>query len=400
MSKRQKTICFIAYHWPHVKLFRTINSALPGEVDGQLKLVHALVPASVLQSSAPPQDVPESHFSDLTVPYMLKKLCNNPELDTEQWRNRLKHRAIQWYKLFLKELEDVDLIVTWNGLGIPLGAAATAARQLGKRIAVCDNGVLPGTVAIDAKGVNYNGSLTGKDAAFYRSFPSDEGEIDDLWQTVWPQRPLRIAVTKKDDVDLQEDKPLPSRYVLYAMQVQQDSQIQLFSPRFHSMQESVSYVYEQLKEYNRSTGDNLSLVVKEHPSDYGQVDYTELRASMPDVRFIRSIPIRDLIKSAAMVVTINSSVGVESLFSGLPVVTLGQAFYNVPGLVQHIEQGGKELSEVMPFLLSTPVDNDLRRSFLYFLWKQYLVPRPERDTSGATRCAERLIDILEGRLAW
>ena len=254
-------------------------------------------------------------------------------------------------------------------------------------------------IAIDPKGINYANSLTGKDADFYRSIPYDENEIDNLYNTIWPQRPLRKAQTPQDTNDLEETKPLPERYVLYAMQVQADSQIQHFSPRFRNMIDSVTYVYHQVQEHNRRTGDTLHLVAKEHPSDYGNMDYTTLRKNLPDVRFLRSTPIRNLIKSAQVIITINSSVAVEAMFSNHLIIILGQAFYNIPGLVCNIDFD-KELADELQELLSDSVDEELRKHFLYFLWKYYLIPNPETDMTGASIGAQRLVEIIDDRLLW
>ncbi len=399
MGNHARRVCFLAYYSPHIKLFQKIKAALPSDIRADLKLVYGLTPKSICFSSTPPDDIPMERFAQMTVPYGLKKLCGHPELDTPAWHRRMEKRAVQWYRLFLSELRDVDLVVSWNGFAIPLAAAAEAAQRLGKHIIYCENGVLPGMIAMDTRGVNYDCSLTGRDADFYASFPYEDAEAEKLFETVWPQRPLRTSLSKADSTLGPEDQPLPERYILYAMQVNEDSQIQLFSPRFHNMWESVAYVHQQVAEHNRRTGDSVSLVVKEHPSDYGKADYTELRASMPEVRFLRTTPIRDLLKTAQALITVNSSVAIEGMFYDLPIVTMGHAFYNVRGLVRHLD-ASEELADILPSLLSKPIDRNLRRHFLCFLWNRYLVPHPDRDPSGATRGAQRIMDVLEERLPW
>jgi len=364
-------------------------------MSGEIKSIYRLTPLSLLYSRSMPSDVPTEVFDKITAYYVRKKILANPRLDTERWRARVRKRGIQWYRLFLRELGDVDMLVMWTGgFAVPYAAATAAARRLGKPVAFCENGVLPGTLAIDPEGANYRCSLTGKDADFYRSFPYDPDQAEKLYATAWPQRPLRYGQTMTE-----ENKPLPPRYLLYAMQVNRDSQIREFSPRFRNMWESVAYVYQQLQEYNRRTGDSMSLVVKEHPSESKRIDYTGLRAELSDAIFLRATPIRDLIRDAQCLVTINSSVGVEALFSDIPVVTLGQAFYNVPGLVRNLALD-EDLADILPSLLSEPLDRELRRHFLCFLYNDYLVPRPDRDPSGAERAIRRLEEILTGNLSW
>jgi capsular polysaccharide export protein len=371
-----------------------VKQSLRDDIEGELKLVYALTPLSLCYSSKPSDEIPQERVDQMTVAYRGMKTLREPQLDTPVWRERIRRRATQWYRMFLNQLSDVDLLVIWSGFAVPLAAAAAAVQQLGRHVAFCENGVLPGTIAIDLAGVNYRCSLTGKDADFYRSFPYDDAEAEKLFTTVWPQRPLRVAKPQGQHVGSDESQSLPERYILYAMQVNDDSQIRMFSPRFRHMEESVTYVRGQLEEYNRRANDSLKLVVKEHPSDYGRVDYTRLRESMPDVTFLRAAPIRDLIKGAQALMTINSSVAVEALFSDIPVVTLGQAFYNVDGLVRHLE-ADEELADILPSTLSEPLDSELRKHFLCFLWQRHLVPHPDKHPGGATRAAERIARLLE-----
>lgn len=398
MTSSGRRVCFLAYYSEHTKLFRALNDALPPEVSGEVKLVYVLTPSSLLQSSAPPEDLSEEDIERIAGGYVGMKLFRDPTLDSVSWRRRIRRRAVQWYRIFLHCLRDVDLLVTWSGRPIPLAAAVAAARRLGKRLAFCENGVIPGTVAIDPQGVNYECSLAGKDQDFYRSYRYDAAGIDQLFSTVWPQRALRKARSRGDTGAGDETKPLPERYVLYAMQVNDDSQIRMFSPRFPDMASAVTYTYSQIRKHNAATGDNLGLVVKEHPSDFGRADYTRLRESMPEVSFLRTTPIRDLIRGAKAVVTINSSVGVEALFSQVPVITLGQALYNVDGLVRYVGSG-HELADVLPASLSEPLDIELRKHFLWFLWTHLLFPRPDKHPDGAVVGAKRIMSLLSADTA-
>lgn len=391
MSHR-RTVYLLAYYHSHTELFKLIKREFPSDINVKLKLVYYLIPRSLFCSFHRPESISFEKLNQITEPYRKQILCSNPKQNTPAWNARIEHRAIQWYNLFLKELRDVDILVVWGGFTIPLAAALTAARELGKKTLICENGVLAGTIAIDPEGVNYTSSLSRKTPEFYRSIPIGD-DLDDLFHTVWPQRPLRNAVPKSHINAADDDKPLPERYLLYAMQVYDDSQIRLFSPYYSSMFESVRYVYNQMMEYNEKFGDDLRLMVKEHPSDYGRIDYTELRETLPGTMFLRNTPVREAIKGSLAVITINSSVAVEAMFYGLPVVTLGLAFFNVPGLVNHLTPDDS-LADTLPMLLSEPVDNELRKHFLYYLWKYYLIPHPCKTSDGAKKGADRIIETM------
>jgi hypothetical protein len=64
-----------------------------------------------------------------------------------------------------------------------------------------------------------------------------------------------------------------------------------------------------------------------------------------------------------------------------PVITLGDAFYAVPGLVRPCR--GDDLAGILEVSLATPVDRDLVEHFLYFLRYDYLVPLDRNDLAGA-----------------
>jgi capsular polysaccharide export protein len=185
------------------------------------------------------------------------------------------------------------------------------------------------------------------------------------------------------------------------MQVHDDSQVLVFSPRFDTVAEAVRYTAEQVDQYNARTGDDLALVVKEHPSDYGRIDYRALRESLPRVRSVRTTPVSEIVGKARAVVTLDSSVGVEALLNMRPVATLGRALYNVPGVARHVRPE-ERLADVLPELVGRPEDEDLVTKFLYFLRYEYLLPLTMKDATrdNVPPAAQRIVDVLDGRLAW
>jgi capsular polysaccharide export protein len=250
---------------------------------------------------------------------------------------------------------------------------------------------------MDPAGVNYANSLNGLPPEFYRSISMDSDKLDAMLNTILQQRPLRGRKRASVD-DSDDDKALPERYVLYAMQVHDDSQVLLFSPHFPSMESVIPYVVDRLAAYNQRYNDTLELVVKEHPSDFGRVNYDEMRASLPGVRFMQSTPVSELIDRASAVLTLNSTVGIEALLSFRPVITLGEAFYNVPGMVQHLKDGD-DLVDLLAATIDTLVDRDLITRFLYFLRYEYLVPvsKNTRSHENVGPAADRVVEVLNGQ---
>jgi capsular polysaccharide export protein len=174
---------------------------------------------------------------------------------------------------------------------------------------------------------------------------------------------------------------LPERFVFLPLQVHDDSQILLYSPHFPDMPSVVRACAEAVAGYNRGHAAQLRLVVKEHPSDHGRIDYSDTFRAFPDVVFTKLMNTQQLIEKSAAVITVNSTVGIEAMLHLKPVITLGDAFYAVPGLVRSC--GSNDLAGVLEQALETSVDRDLVEHFLYFLRYDYLVPLDRNNTAAS-----------------
>ena len=70
---------------------------------------------------------------------------------------------------------------------------------------------------------------------------------------------------------------------------------------------------EGIGEYNRRHDAYLRLVVKEHPSDHGRIDYSDTFRAFPDVVFTKLLNTQQLIEKSDAVITVNSTVGIEAM---------------------------------------------------------------------------------------
>ena len=397
--RAERTVVFLSYFRHQARLFGLIARALPPEIASRQLNVYALTTWAILDQVLGRDGLPPEVADRITHFECLKRACRRPGADVGEHRKRLAPEAGKWYHLLRRRLAGADLLVVWSGFRVPLRAAACAAESLGIRTLYCENGVLPGTLMMDPKGVNYAGSIVGKGPDFFLQAAIDPEREQALFDTGLQQRPLRRAL-RGGGGETDDGRPLPERYVLFPMQVHDDSQVLVFSPRFRTMEDTVRYVAAQVAVHNAGTGDSLALVVKEHPSDLGRADYRPLRRSLPGAYFMRRTPVGDLIRSARAVVTLNSSVGVEALLLMRPVITLGEALYNGPGVVSHIGDG--DLAEALGAVIDQPVNRELVTRFLCFLRYEYLVPVSWRTANETTiqPAAQRIVDVLHDRLAW
>ena len=125
------------------------------------------------------------------------------------------------------------------------------------------------------------------------------------------------------------------RYTLVALQLDVDSQVQTHS-QFESNAQFAAQIVASFAQHALPTH---RLVVKQHPFDLGHIELARrvrqaaLHAGVADrVHFVRVSHTTTLVKHAAGVVTINSTVGMSALHHGTSVLALGRAIYALAGL--------------------------------------------------------------------
>ncbi len=214
-----------------------------------------------------------------------------------------------------------------------------------------ENGFFPNTLQIDPCGVNAANSLPRK-ADFYLNLP-DYG-LDDL-PTEVQARKLKISYPVAE---------LPNDYVFFPFQIPSDQQIRVHSRWIRTMDAFMDLIMNLASKYP-----NKNFVIKEHPSFKQSI--IGKRPSKRNILFANGNNTEQLIKNARLVITLNSTVGIEALLFGKPVITLGDACYNIKGLVKH----ASNLIELDKFIADEGwlPDERLRIQFLGYIWNEYLV---------------------------
>lgn len=134
-----------------------------------------------------------------------------------------------------------------------------------------------------------------------------------------------------------ESFPKFNNYFFIPLQVHNDSQITHHSS-FSSIEDFIdsvllSYSLQKVKK---------PLVFKHHPMDRGKKDYSNyiynkaksLHIKDSSIFVCFDLDIKLLLEKAIGTITINSTVGMSSLYHGVPVITLGNAFYDQSYLTQ------------------------------------------------------------------
>ncbi len=307
--------------------------------------------------------IAQEELESLLTPHFAKKARKYPRLSkTALWwlYKRVTKSIVKYdiarFRAVIKR-KNADVIGVWNGQKLPSSAIALAAQLQGKKVVYFENGLLPDTTTCDWSGVNCLNSLPD-DPDFYKRFDSDKP----LPQHLIPRAPAR-AKAKGIDVDT-----LPPRFVFVPFQVETDSQIITNSPWIKSMGQLYQHLQSAMDSIN---DDELYLVIKEHPSELKRHD--ELHQLHPRILFANQCDTKALIDKAEAVLTVNSTVGLESLLLNKPVMVMGKACYALQGVCQKISDENA-LVEGLRDPKFCYGNVAVRRGFLNFLHAYYVIP--------------------------
>jgi len=128
---------------------------------------------------------------------------------------------------------------------------------------------------------------------------------------------------------------LTKKFYFVPLQTHNDSQILI-----HSTYRSIEkFIIEVLESFAAYAPEGTWLVFKHHPVDRGRKNYrnfiiqqAELLGIDNRIFVIHDVHLPTCLKNAIGTVTVNSTVGISSLFHNTPTITLGNAIYDIEGL--------------------------------------------------------------------
>ena len=181
----------------------------------------------------------------------------------------------------------------------------------------------------------------------------------------------------------------------FPLQLDCDYQMRVHSP-FRAMHLAIEHV---LSSFARHAPSTAQLVVKLHPLDSGLVDWAGMVGhNAVEYMIAERVTVLDggqlakVLDRSRAVVTVNSTVGGEALARGLPVITLGKAVYDIPGLTF---QG--ELDDF--WRSAAPPDAALFDAFRRVLIDRCLIPGSFFNETGLRLAVEAAVERLEATFA-
>lgn len=160
--------------------------------------------------------------------------------------------------------------------------------------------------------------------------------IREYWGFIRRIPSLKLYYNKKSRKSINTLLASHKPFYLLPLQLNADSQI-----RLHSSVDSVTEVIQKtIQSFAKHADKKAVLVIKNHPLDPWFIDYpAEIRKAAKEnaldesrILYLEAGDLDALLKKARGTVLVNSTVGTSSLALGCPVIALGNAIYNMPGL--------------------------------------------------------------------
>ncbi|QDH16074.1 capsular biosynthesis protein [Oecophyllibacter saccharovorans] len=206
----------------------------------------------------------------------------------------------------------------------------------------------------------------------------------------WLRRLARRGKARKRSARLL--KELQGReYMLFPLQLDADAQVRLHSP-FSDLRQAIRLVIASFA--NHAPAEQL-LVIKEHPLDNGVRNWRKYVARIAAecgvaerVRYMEVGDIALVVQAARGLVTINSTTGTLALASGVPVITLGHAVYDMAGITY---QGSLNTFWNAP----PPPDEETFGAFRRVLIERCLIPGGFFSDAGLSKLVNAALVRLE-----
>ena len=193
---------------------------------------------------------------------------------------------------------------------------------------------------------------------------------------------------KKNITQLLESK---KPFFILPLQLNADSQI-----RLHSSVKSVSHVIKTtIQSFSQYADKNTVLVIKNHPLDTWLVNYPKLiqqqlikhKLNKERVLYLEAGDLQLMLKKAKGTVLVNSTVGKSSLAENCPVIALGNAIYDMPGLTF---QGS--LDDFWTH--ASPPDQTLFKAFQSFIIEHTQINGSFYNQKGIEMAVKNSLDML------
>ena len=280
---------------------------------------------------------------------------------------KLKFYQLQYNWIYRKLVKSrVTNVACYNGLKGVERLVVSASKELSIPVLFFEDASLDGRMQIDWKGINFDSSVP-RDINFYRGIDSKITTID--WKSLLPTARKVIKNPNVSQIKVANGALDNERYVFCPLQVAKDSQLTVHGGWI----EGVHHFLECINELTMYLPSGMHFRIKEHPSS--KVSYKKTICNFENSKIVLDnvTDTMDLIAQSTVVLTINSTVGLQAFYYGKPVITLGKAFYSFSELTAQAENLFQlsELIRDVEKIRFSEIERDMFMRFLYYWYPTY-----------------------------
>ena len=290
-------------------------------------------------------------------------------------------------------------VLVWNGQNRFACAMAQRARAEGVPVLFVERGPFAGTLQVDGEGVNGRSSLAARTASDYQRglSPAESRELEEFLgeltasgASAWDQPSRRDTTRLWRDLGISAE----AKVVFFPGQVDLDTNVILKSnsPHFADSNDALQWLCGHAAERP-----DWHVVAKKHPK--ARKDLVVPGDSGSRAHVVTDVNIHDLLDLCDAVVSINSSVVLEAMAAGKPVLALGKGLFSNKEAV--LEAGSREdaAAKLKQLLGNPPVGEDCRRRrkrLLHALIFRDLYRTGEHERDGEMeRLAQRIMTCAD-----
>jgi uncharacterized protein YdhG (YjbR/CyaY superfamily) len=264
-----------------------------------------------------------------------------------------------------------DLLLLRGGTVLQDAALGMVARTYDVPILYTERGAFPDSLFLAP-------AVIGPEMTAHPSFTETANDESQIYSDAFIMRYMNhdrsawMQPGRASEAELRQRWNIPEDYriVFYAAQRPADANMLLNSPHFSSNGEFIAYVVKALQGVEKT-----ALVIKPHPKELPEFD-AEIHqavqtANQNGVMALcdREVNIKDAIGLSSVVVSINSTTGLEALLYGVPVVAGGEAYYTHHGYTFDVKSAtdARELERLRSFLKQPDYSSARQADFRNFI---------------------------------
>lgn len=274
--------------------------------------------------------------------------------------------------------------VVWGGVGGTRGCFIEGARDARASCVHMELSPIPETFTLDQCGVNHFNSLPRKIDP-YRVWASLNGVEGESWRNGFRALEERAPSVEYDQY---QSPHLPglkdTKFVFVPTQVPTDTQIVLFGKEFKKVDDFV----EAVSEAGKYLPDGWHIRIREHPSAKTFLDRKRYEA-YGNVFFDNRHDCFSQLEASLVVITQNSSVGLQAMAFDKPVIVSSECFWAIPEIV-HLAQSKEAIVDAFKAIEKIGFSEADRNAFLNFLVCEYYPPKIVENEALRARIIKRL----------